>query len=316
MAHFGRAGGDCFSRGRRGERVLREEVVKEAKPSTILLVLTQIIERIRKPKSPAKVQPIPKLRNFLIDILAEGRRKNIAHIVFDADISELKERLTEYRLATGESISITSVIAQSLARAVAADKRMQAYRFGRSQLVLFEDVDIAFMVEREWAGETLPVVYIMRATQQKSAQEIHYELQSAKVAPLGTRGPISALDLQIQHLPRVVRKIAWFFIRRNPYRFKNLAGTVGLTSFGMHTSGAALGLPITPMTLTLTVGGIEKKLTRRNGQFVERDIIHLGVSVDHEINDGAPAMRFIERFKTILQTGGTDLSASDSARTG
>jgi pyruvate/2-oxoglutarate dehydrogenase complex dihydrolipoamide acyltransferase (E2) component len=33
---------------------------------------------------------------------------------------------------------------------------------------------------------------------------------------------------------------------------------------------------------------------------VEHDIVHLSLSVDHDIIDGAPLMRFAERFKDIL----------------
>jgi pyruvate/2-oxoglutarate dehydrogenase complex dihydrolipoamide acyltransferase (E2) component len=69
---------------------------------------------------------------------------------------------------------------------------------------------------------------------------------------------------------------------------------------GMYTSGAALGLPITPMTLTLTIGTMEKRPVLQDGQVVEHDIVHLSLSVDHDIIDGAPLMRFAERFKDIL----------------
>jgi pyruvate/2-oxoglutarate dehydrogenase complex dihydrolipoamide acyltransferase (E2) component len=92
----------------------------------------------------------------------------------------------------------------------------------------------------------------------------------------------------------------WFFVRRNPYWFKDLAGTAGVTSMGMFASGAAVGVPITPMTLTLTIGAIEKKLALRAGQAVEHDVVHLNLSADHGIIDGAPLMRFAERFKQIL----------------
>ena len=95
----------------------------------------------------------------------------------------------------------------------------------------------------------------------------------------------------------------WFLIRRKPYWFKDVAGTAGVTSMGMYTSGAAVGVPITPMTLTLTIGTIEKKLALRDGQAVERDVVHLNLSVDHDVVDGAPLMRFAERFRQELLNG-------------
>jgi pyruvate/2-oxoglutarate dehydrogenase complex dihydrolipoamide acyltransferase (E2) component len=62
-------------------------------------------------------------------------------------------------------------------------------------------------------------------------------------------------------------------------------------------------VPITPMTLSLCIGSIEKKLALVDGQIVERDVIHLNISVDHDIIDGAPLVRFAERLKKILLDG-------------
>jgi pyruvate/2-oxoglutarate dehydrogenase complex dihydrolipoamide acyltransferase (E2) component len=72
---------------------------------------------------------------------------------------------------------------------------------------------------------------------------------------------------------------------------------------GMFTSGAAVVIPITPMTLTMSIGSTEKKLVLQDGQVVERDFIHLNINVDHAIIDGAPLMRFVHRFKEVLLKG-------------
>src|SRR4030088_1555571 len=93
-------------------------------------------------------------------------------------------------------------------------------------------------------------------------------------------------------LPSVLRKTLWFLVRRTPDGFKDLAGTAAVTSMGMYTSGAAVGVPITPMTLTLTIGSIEKKLVLQDGQVVERDVINLNLSVDQDIIDGQPLIGF------------------------
>ena len=269
--------------------------------SRLRLVLSQLIDQLRMPLAPGKTVPYPRLRHFVLDVLAEGRRKQIAHVLFEADIDELKEHVAKLRESGGEPVSLTSYIAKSFACAIESDKRMQAYRLGRSRLVVFDDVDLAFMIEREWEGETIPVFYLLRAAQHKSVHDIHRELRAARKTPLGTHGPMSALELQFFLLPGFLRKALWFFIRRNPYWFKDLAGTAGVTSMGMYTSGAALAVPITPMTLTLTIGTMEKKPVLQDGQVMERDIVHLTLSVDHDIIDGAPLMRFAERFKQILR---------------
>ena len=281
------------------------------KSTRLKLILAQLFERSKQLNAPGEIRRFSRLRNFVLDLLAEGRRKNIAHILVEADFTGIRDRLKAHRCQTGQSISVTSYIAKSFATAVAADRRMQAYRLGKSRLVVFDDVDIAFMVEREWRGEVLPLFYIVRAAQRKSMQDIHDELQRAKTTPLGQDGPLSALDMQFLYWPKILRRLVWMLLHRNPYWFKAVAGTVGLTSFGMHTTGAAVGLPITPMSLTLTVGTIETQLALCGETVCEREIIHLDLSLDHDVIDGAPTMRFAARLKELLRLGVDELARSE-----
>jgi hypothetical protein len=271
--------------------------------SRMRLVLSQLIDQLKMPHAPGKTHPYPRLRNFVLDVLAEGRRKHIVHIMLEAEIGGIQERLAERRQRGQASVSMTSYIAKSFACAIEADKRMQAYRLGKSRLIAFDDVDLTFLVERQWEGASIPVFYIVRAAQRKSATEIHRELQAARTTPLATTGPMNALEMQFFMLPRFLRKAVWLVIRRNPYWFKDVAGTAAVTALGMYGSGIAAGIPITPMTLTLTIGTIEKKPALQDGQVVERDVVHLVLSVDHDVVDGAPLMRFTERFKQLLRDG-------------
>ena len=158
------------------------------------LVLSQLIDQLKMPHAPGTTHPDPRLRNFVLDVLAEGRRKPIAHIMLEADIGGIRERLAERRQRGEASVSMTSYIAKSFACAIEADKRVQAYRLGKSRLVAFDDVDLTFLVEREWEGASIPVFYIVRAAQRKSAPEIHRELQAARTTPLATVGPMNALE--------------------------------------------------------------------------------------------------------------------------
>ncbi|MCD2512435.1 2-oxo acid dehydrogenase subunit E2 [Comamonas endophytica] len=266
----------------------------------LALVLSQLWGLLRQPAPASTQQPYPKLRNFILDVMAEGRRKNTINLLFEAEVAPMRRHLA----AQAERISLTSYIARTLACAVNENRSMHAYRRGRSRLTVFEDIDLTFMVERDiGGGAALPLNYIVRAAQRKAASGIHAELQAAKTAPLGQGGPLTALEKRFFGLPRPLRRIVWFFIRRDPVMFKDLVGTVGITSMGMHAQGAAIVLPITPMTLTLSIGSIAKRLVLENGQPVEREFIQLNLGADHDIIDGAPLMRFCTRFKAMLEAG-------------
>ncbi|BBP04810.1 hypothetical protein TPL01_12210 [Sulfuriferula plumbiphila] len=265
--------------------------------------VSQLIALIKQPPSPGTRRPYPKLRNFILDVMAEGRRKNTINLLFEADLTPIQQHLAQYAVQHGGRISMTTYIAKSLACAIDEDKTIHAYRYGKSKLMVFDDIDLSIMVEREIDGETMPITLIVRAANHKHIGDIYQELQAAKTAPLGEHGPMSALEKQFFELPSPLRKIIWFFIRRDPHLFKQLAGTVGITSMGMHASGPAVIIPITPMTLTLSIGAISKRLVLEDSRPVERDFIQMNLGANHDIIDGAPLMRFADRFKQKLQTG-------------
>lgn len=265
----------------------------------LLALASQLWALLRQPPAASTQLPYPKLRNFVLDVMAEGRRKNTINLLFEAEVAPMRQHLT----SCDKRISLTSYIAKSLACAVDENKAMHAYRRGKSRLTVFDDIDLSVMVERDIEGGALPVNYIVRAANRKGAAQIHQELQGAKTAALGGQGPMSAVEKQFFELPRPLRSIVWFFIRRDPVMFKQLVGTVGITSMGMHAQGAAVVLPITPMTLTLSIGSIGKKLALEGGVPVEREFIQLNLGADHDVIDGAPLMRFASRFKEMLASG-------------
>ena len=259
--------------------------------------LAQLVAVFKQPPYPATLLPYPKLRNFILDVMAEGRRKHTINLLFEADLKPIRQQIT----ALDERVSMTAFIAHALAATVDEDKTMHAYRTGKSKRVVFDDVDLAIMVERDIDGDSMPISAIVRGANRKNTVEVNRELQAAKTAELGQSGPLSALEKTFFELPTPLRKLIWFVIRHDPYLFKQVAGTVGVTAMGMHAAGPAVLIPITPMTLTLSIGAISTRVVLEHGVPVERDILQMNLGADHDLIDGAPLMRFAERFKQKLQ---------------
>lgn len=61
--------------------------------------------------------------------------------------------------------------------------------------------------------------------------------------------------------------------------------------------------PLPSHTLNITVGGIVSRPCLIDAQLEEREHLCLTVSFDHDIIDGAPAARFIQRFKDLVESG-------------
>lgn len=271
--------------------------------SRLFAAFAQLRRLLALPPAKNTHAPFPKSRNVVLDILAEGRRKNNIQLLFDADATAIRAQIASQAAQTGQVVSITTFVVSTLASAVAADPHMHAYRHKGAKLIMFADVDISVMVEREVGDTLLPLPYIVRAANQKNLLTIAEELQHAKSGKLYADGPLSALEAQFFSLPRILRRIVWYLARRDAHLFRELAGTVGVTSMGMHAVGRAVVVPITPMTLTLSIGAINVQPALTDGIVVEREFIQLNLSADHDIIDGAPLMRFAATLKKNLECG-------------
>ncbi len=245
----------------------------------------------------------PRIREGAIDLLREAHRKHMVHALLEVDVTEARRLIRAHKARTGESLSFTAFIAACLAKAVDEDKAMHAYRRGKKRLVVFDEVDVNTMVERQVGGRTMGTPNIIRAANKKSLRQIHDEIRAAQAAAVeNTRGmewfrwaPLVA------RLPLWLRTLAWRVMERSPHALKRVAGTVGLTAVGMFGLGAGWGITIPFLTLNVVLGGIAEKPALVGGRLEGREVLCVTISVDHDIVDGAPAARFVERFKELIE---------------
>jgi pyruvate/2-oxoglutarate dehydrogenase complex dihydrolipoamide acyltransferase (E2) component len=260
-----------------------------------------------------EIVPFPPVQHLALDWMELNRRRHTMHGLIEVDVTEARRAIRAYRARTGAPLSLTAFLIHCLARAVDADRAMQAYRLGRRRQVLFADVDVGIMVEREVDGAKVPVGYVIRAANAKGLGQIQRELRTAQeedpgavaarplprwLRPLLARGLSAWLAL-----PAALRRLAWAWALRSPYRRKRLAGTVGLTAVGMFGRGAGWG--ITPMghTLTLVVGGLARKPGVVGARIEAREYLCLTLTLDHDLIDGAPAARFARRLTELIESG-------------
>ena len=62
--------------------------------------------------------------------------------LLEVDVTSAKQFIKGYQARTGELLSFTGYLILCLARAVDENKAVQAYRKGRKQLVVFDDVHV------------------------------------------------------------------------------------------------------------------------------------------------------------------------------
>jgi len=245
--------------------------------------------------------PFPADRKVIVDGLRYGARRHLVYGLVELDVTGPRELIRRHKAQTGESLSFTAYIATCFALAVAANPSVQAYRNWRNQLIIFDDVDVVVMIETEVGGVALP--HIVRNANRKTFRQIHDEVRLVQAGPQSSPQTGGLISLG-SRLPRFIRDLFYWFIRRDPHQFKKIGGTVIVTAVGMFAHGNGWGLGVLPYhTLGLLIGGIGQKPGAMDGRIELREYLSLTITFDHDIVDGAPAARFAQRLKELIESG-------------
>src|SRR5206468_4187367 len=137
----------------------------------------------------------------------------------------------------------------------------------------------------------------------KTLREIHHEIRAAQVQDVAKAWE----SFNVLHWPWLLLRPAFHVMawmgKRSPQVWKKYRGTVGMTAIGMFGKGAGWGIPLPSHALWITVGGIGEKPGVVDGHIAIREYLSLTISFDHETIDGAPAVRFTQRLKELIEGG-------------
>jgi pyruvate/2-oxoglutarate dehydrogenase complex dihydrolipoamide acyltransferase (E2) component len=257
---------------------------------------------VDNPTKPYQVIPYPAERRIVADAGRLGIRRHITHGLFEIDVTEARRLIGEHRARTGVARSFTAFVVCSLAQAIGAHPGVCAYRtwgtWGR-RLVIFDDVDVVTMIESVTGG--VAVSHIIRGANRKTFVEISDEIRAVQ-ADSTRSGQQKWLAGWATRLPRFVRDIFYRVLLNNPHRFKRYAGTAIVTAVGMFGRGGGWGIGFLPMhTLGLTVGGIVTRPAFVGDAVSAREYLPVTISFDHDVVDGAPAARFVDHFRRLME---------------
>ncbi len=248
--------------------------------------------------------PYPRSRRLVIDAMRAGRRKHMIHGLVEFDVTEARRILRLHKARTGESLSFTAFVLHCVGAAVAEDRMIHAVRDWRGRLVLFDDVDVNTIIEIELEDRRFPLAYVVRAVNRRSVRDIHDEIRHVQSNPDRSHGENTFNFMRLYvRLPGFVRGLAYRILPLNPRWLKGIGGTVSVTAVGMFGEGGGWGIPVPLYTLNITLGGIATKPGVVDGRIEPREYLHVTLSFDHVIVDGAPAARFGERLRRLVEAG-------------
>ena len=256
-------------------------------------------------KDTYKIIKFPKVRHIYVELLRRGNLRNTIHAFIEIDVTIIRNYIQKVKEETSQSYSLTAYIAFCLGKALDKHKHIQAYRKGLSKLVIFDDVDIDIAIERKLKDTHAPIIPLtIRSANTKTFVEIHEEIRKAQKEDVSKSNRSLKLFLLFpRFLEEWFMKLFWRRYFNNPFLRNKTGGTVMITAVGMFGSGIGWGLPIANHTLGITIGGIGKKPGIVNDEILIREYMSVTLSFDHDIVDGAPAARFIEYFRELIEDG-------------
>jgi 2-oxoacid dehydrogenases acyltransferase (catalytic domain) len=172
--------------------------------------------------------------------------KHNVYGLLEVDVTVARQFIAAHKAQTGEALSFTGYLAFCFAHAVGENPSVQAYLKGRKQLVVFDDVDVALMVERQIGATRAPMVHVIRRANHKTFQEIHQEIRAVQTQPVSSNKGFAPWVMFFMRLPWPLPKLFGALLRaanrRDPTITVALGGTVAVTAVGMfgHSSGWAL----------------------------------------------------------------------------
>ena len=250
-------------------------------------------------------EPVPKSRTLIIENCELALRKHRMIGLFEADITEARRILHEYKARTGESISFTGWIAACIGKALDEHRQVHAIKIGKNFLI-FDDVNISLSIETIIEGKVYPINYLLSKANQKDVMEITEEIRQAQKKKEDDYTEASE-NRSIKFLlsaPKFLRNLLfWRKTRRDPSFIQNTMGTVALTSVGMFGTSGGWAIPLSIYPVTVAVGGISQRPGFVQEHVEKREFLSLTVTLDHDVVDGAPATRFVARLVELFETG-------------
>jgi pyruvate dehydrogenase E2 component (dihydrolipoamide acetyltransferase) len=221
---------------------------------------------------PSTPLPLSGLRGIIAERLSQSwRERPQVTLTTEADATNLvaaRQQLNAELAAQNEKISYNALLVRLVARALAEhpDINVQLTDTGLQTL---SDINIGLAVDTE-RGLLVPVV---RDVSGKSLRQINEEINTLAERAIKGRSLPDELS----------------------------GGTFTITNLGAYEIDAFTPLINPPECAILGVGRIVSKPVGLNGQIVLRDMLALSLSFDHRLVDGAPAARFLQRVKQLIE---------------
>lgn len=252
-----------------------------------------------------KLTPFRLLSIYAYEALESGHNM-FAQIEFD--VTGIRRKLRSQRMG-GRNVSFFGFLLCSIAKTIDEIKELNHIRSGK-KIYCFDEVDIYTAVEWELNGVFVPRIYIVRDAAKKTMEDITLEIENVKKSwkESGKADEEDKWAVRWLKLTSILPKwLIKFMIRqfsKNPYKIKERFGTTYVTSVSGFTDASGFVVPFFEgqnRPLAFAIGNIVKKPGIIASEIKIREYLSMTIAFNHDLVDGAPAARFINRLKQRIE---------------
>ncbi len=247
-----------------GGRVTKEDVLRATAPSVATSAQPAVAQAVK----------LAGLRKLVAENVVKGFfSAPPVTLVVEVDMTDCvnlrQQLLPEVEKAYGTRLTYTDLIVKAVARALREHPMMNA-TLQDDQILIHTDINVGVAV----AVEDGLLVPVLKNADRKTLGEISRELR--ELADRARAGKSTPDDLS--------------------------GGTFTITNLGAYDVEIFNPVLVPGQTGILGVGRIAEKPAIREGQVVGRHLMNLCLTFDHRVLDGAPAARFLQRVKQLLES--------------
>jgi len=264
VRRFAEGAGGCASPGAASARAAQPAISAAPHGQDAPLVACEL---------PGRLVPFDRKRRITAERMAQSARsvaRITLHVAVDAGkMVELRARLQPSYAAKGQRLTYDALLVKAVGRALADHPLLNARWIENAGIYLVKPINVGVAVA---VADGL-VVPVIRNAVGKALAEVAAEMASLLVKAREDR--LGREDIS--------------------------EGTFTITNLGMFGIDAFTPIVNPPESAILGVGRIAEQPAGRDGQLVLRPMMTLSLSADHRVVDGAPAARFLQRVKELLE---------------
>lgn len=255
-----------------------------------------------------KIQKFPKSRIATIDICEIGKRKHHVTGLIELDISNSREKIRAYNRQHKNKISFIAWMISEISYTIQKYETSSAYLKGKNKLMIFENINVSIIVEKDLNGQKVPIPLIIEKANKISIESITRQINEAKNKQLSHTDIVlqkktNRFERLYYFLPGFVRRYTWKYLLKHPKLTFKKMGNVAITSIGMMGKINGWFIPISIHPVCFGLGSIIKKPRVIDNKIEIREILNLSVLLDHDVIDGAPMARFISELSKNIEAG-------------